>query len=572
MAGCWMAGARFHSAVIGGFAVWLTAVIVGQEAGSPRPAPSHAVPSSAPHFETSENCVACHNSLTTSSGEDVSIGRAWRGSIMANSSRDPYWQASVRRETMDHPAHRQAIEDECATCHMPMARTVAKSKGAHGNVFAHLPIGRNDSDTARLAADGVSCTLCHQIHADRLGTPESFSGGFVIAPAPASGASIYGPFQVDTGRTRVMHSATGVRPAEGSHIQQSELCATCHTQYTRALGPGGEIVGSLPEQVPYLEWRHSAFRDERSCQSCHMPEVLEATPVASVLGEPRPGLSRHTFVGGNVFMLRMLTRYRTELGVDALPAELDANARATMKQLQSESATVTATASRPAATTLALDVSVRNLTGHKFPTGYPSRRSWLHVTVRDQTGRAIFESGEVQPSGAIAGNDNDVDATSYEPHYEEIRTPDQVQIYESVMVDRAGVVTTGLLSGTRFAKDNRLLPRGFEKSTAGGDIAVRGHAAADEDFNAEGDRVRYRIDIGRTVGPLEIDVVLRYQPISFRWAHNLESYAADEPRRFVTYFDAMSNESSFAVARTTLHVPYPDRVAGTLAHPLALTR
>jgi hypothetical protein len=45
--------------------------------------------------------MVCHNSLVTPSGEDVSIGTSWRGSMMANSSRDPYWQASVRRETLD---------------------------------------------------------------------------------------------------------------------------------------------------------------------------------------------------------------------------------------------------------------------------------------------------------------------------------------------------------------------------------------------------------------------------------------------------------------------------------------
>ena len=53
------------------------------------------------------------------------------------------------------------------------------------------------------------------------------------------------------------------------------------------------------------------------------------------------------------------------------------------------------------------------------------------------------------------------------------------------MVDRAGAVTTGLLRATGFVKDNRLLPRGFDKATAGPDIAVRGDAAADGNFNAE---------------------------------------------------------------------------------------
>ena len=55
-------------------------------------------------FATSDQCMACHNGLRTPSGEDVSIGASWRASMMANSSRDPYWQAGVRREVLDHPA------------------------------------------------------------------------------------------------------------------------------------------------------------------------------------------------------------------------------------------------------------------------------------------------------------------------------------------------------------------------------------------------------------------------------------------------------------------------------------
>src|ERR1700726_2557266 len=92
-----------------------------------------------PEFHTADRCLACHNGLTTPSGKDVSIGFDWRSSIMANSARDPYWQASVRREDIDHPESKAVIEDECATCHMPMARYEARVEGHKGEVFAHLP-------------------------------------------------------------------------------------------------------------------------------------------------------------------------------------------------------------------------------------------------------------------------------------------------------------------------------------------------------------------------------------------------------------------------------------------------
>ena len=52
-------------------------------------------------------------------------------------------------------------------------------------------------------------------------------------------------------------------------------------------------------------------------------------------------------------------------------------------------------------------------------------------------------------------------------------------MYESVMRDVNGDVTTGLLRGTEYIKDNRLLPRGFNKATAMPDIAVRGAAQQD---------------------------------------------------------------------------------------------
>jgi hypothetical protein len=138
----------------------------------------------------------------------------------------------------------------------------------------------------------------------------------------------------------------------------------------------------------------------------------------------------------------------------------------------------------------------------------------------------------------------------FEPHYTEIRQSDQVQIYESIMGDSNGAVTTGLLTAARFIKDNRLLPRGFDKSTAEPDIAVIGGAAQDADFTGSGDRVRYSIDPGPATGSFQIVAELMYQPISFRWADNLRRYPSAETMRFVSYYDSMSGASAEVIART----------------------
>ncbi len=502
-------------------------------------------------FQTSDRCFACHNGLSTPSGEDISIGFDWRSSMMANSSRDPYWQGSVRRETIDHPESRAAIEDECAICHMPMARYVSSANGRKGQVFAHLGFDP-EKPGDRLAADGVSCSVCHQITEQKLGTPESFIGGFVIDTAkPRGERPVYGPFKIEAGQTRIMRTSSGgFQPTESKHIRRSELCATCHTLYTKALGAEGKVIGELPEQMPYQEWLHSDYRDKQSCQSCHMPVVDEDVPIAKVLGKPREGFSRHVFVGANFFIQGLLNRYRDELSVVALPRELGAAAERTVRHLQSESARIRVDRVEVEDGRLQAEVFVENLGGHKLPTAYPSRRAWLHVTVRAGN-KVVFESGALGADARIQGNDNDSDASRYEPHYREISSGDQVQIYEAIMADSAGAVTTGLLSAVRYVKDNRLLPRGFDKGTAEKDVAVLGAAANDPDFNDAGDRVRYSVPLHGAEGPFTVDAELWYQPISYRWANNLRAYDAPEPRRFVGYYDAMAASSGVMLVRAS---------------------
>jgi hypothetical protein len=354
-----------------------------------------------------------------------------------------------------------------------------------------------------------------------------------------------------------MHSSSGFIPTQSDHIRESELCATCHTLYTPTLDSTGRRVGTLPEQMPFLEWRHSAYRTERTCQSCHMPLVVasgDSVPITAVQGQPRPDVRRHWFPGGNFFILGMLNRYREELAVEAFPQELDA-AVAQTHEVLAQAATVTV---RPgpaaAAGRVAADIVVTNLSGHKLPTAYPSRRVWLHVVVRDRAGATVFESGALTAAGRIVGNDNDDDRLRYEPHYREITQPGQVQIYESIMRDPRGVVTTGLLTALGYAKDNRILPRGFDKATADHDIAVAGDAASDPAFVGASHRTRYSVDVTRATGPFRIVAELWYQPIGFRWAQNLRLQPAPETNRFVAYFESMSDASGTVLARDSVTV------------------
>jgi hypothetical protein len=501
-------------------------------------------------FRTSDRCVACHNGLKTSEGEDVSIGLEWRASIMANASRDPYWQGSLRREAIDHPESQQAIEDDCSTCHMPAVRMPQRDAGQHTHVFSRLPLQQFPKGD-KAAADGVTCAVCHQIDPAGLGTEASFSGNVKFSPAIGKDLRAeYGPFDVTNGHQTVMHSSTATyRPEKGDQMRDAALCGSCHTLYTEALGPHGEKVGRLPEQMPFLEWQHSTYNDTtQTCQYCHMPEVKEPVAITALYGQPREGMHRHVFVGSNFIVEGMLQDHRDELATAALPEEMDTAMKRTAEFLKTQAAKVTIGTIEPTPNGLAVEVHVENFGGHKLPTAYPSRRAWLHVVVKDANGRVVFESGAINPDGSIVGNDNDEDPSKFEPHYREITSAQQVEIYEPILGDQNGKVTTGLLSAVRYLKDNRLLPHGFDKTTAVKDIAVVGDAANDPSFTDHGSTVRYVVSTGQGTGPFKVEAELWFQPIGFRWAHNLAPYKASEPQRMVRYYESAARKSAIVLA------------------------
>lgn len=499
-------------------------------------------------FLTSTRCMACHNNLKTPQGKDVSIGLKWSASIMANAARDPYWLGSVRRETVDHPESNAAIQTECGSCHMPLQYLQDRAQHHETEVFSRLPL-RADNEKDAAAADGVSCTACHQIQPTGLGTREAANANFTVAAHGTNPRPVFGPYVIDSDQVKQVHLvSTGYVPTQGSQIRDAALCASCHTLYTTSRGADGKVVGSLPEQMTYLEWQNSSYHGKQSCQECHMPAVGQPVAIASLFGQPRPGVRVHSFVGANFLMESMLNEHRDELGVVAQPADLAAAVASTKEFLQTKAAHVTVSPVQLKSDDLEFSVRVENLTGHKLPTAFPSRRAWLHVVVTATDGHVVFESGKLNTDGSIVGNANDADPTRYSPHYTRITQPDEVQIFEPILGDSQGHVTTGLLAATQYLKDNRILPDGFDKKAASADIAVHGKAMGDANFTAGSSTTQYAVSTHGAAGPFRISAELIYQPVGYRWAHNLASYKAEEPQRFVHEYEQAAANSALVLA------------------------
>jgi hypothetical protein len=252
-------------------------------------------------------------------------------------------------------------------------------------------------------------------------------------------------------------------------------------------------------------------------------------------------------------MLTILKNFGEALGVTASGEQFDATINRTLDQLQNQTAELSLERVQLSGSNLLVDVVVENKAGHKFPTGYPARRAWLHFVARDKDGEVVFESGGINPDGSIVGNAMDEDPARYERHYEGIVDPNQVQIYETVIHDASGNPTTTLLAGAGYLKDNRLLPAGFEQEKAEPDIAVYGGAKQDDNFIGGRDELQFLVDLGNTDGPYTVTVELLYQSISYRWIENLRSLQAVEIVDFLRAFDE-SSLPPVVIGATTVEV------------------
>ncbi len=442
-------------------------------------------------FSGSGNCAMCHTgdgNVLSQNGADISPPTYWRSTMMANSSKDPFWRAVVAEEVHNYPQLQQTIETTCTRCHAPMGYTEAIYNGQTNYSMAELKLDP-------IANDGVSCTACHQIKSTNFGNPNSYSGHYIIE----NDSIIYGPYE--NPETTVMNMVVNFLPVYSTHMNSSELCATCHTLFTPYLDNQGQIAGQFPEQTPYLEWKNSVYSTQNvQCQDCHLPVTYEPIDIATIPPSHqvlRSPYWKHEFVGGNVYMLNLMKNNINDLGITASAEDFDSTIARAELNLTQKAIELDVT-NQVENDSLNIFIKLTNKAGHKLPSGIPFRRMWIHLEVKDATGNVVFESGKWDSNGEIVGLNSD-----YEPHYNIIRDENEVQIYEGVMIDVDGNVTNRLLRASQYIKDNRIPPAGFTSSHPSYDTTkIYGDALIDPDFNRENgiegsgsDIVTYRIPV-----------------------------------------------------------------------------
>jgi hypothetical protein len=129
----------------------------------------------------------------------------------------------------------------------------------------------------------------------------------------------------------------------------------------------------------------------------------------------------------------------------------------------------------------------------------------------------------------------------YQKHHEVITSPDEVQIYETLLRNAKGEFTTSFVRGCETVKDNRLLPKGWKKEGPGPALAGCFLEATYPDpetaksprytDGSGSDEVTYRIELPNSVDAarLQVRATLYYQALPPSFLRNLFETAPDGP-------------------------------------------
>jgi hypothetical protein len=470
---------------------------------------------------TPASCAPCHSGYGQQHVEPL---RNWRGSMMAQSGRDPLMWAALAVSNQDAPQSGET----CLRCHLP--------KGwLEGRSF--------DPDGAAMTADdreGVQCSACHRfvdpVPAAENPVEDAAILAALAAPVPAFGGAMMvvdplqrlrGPFDVvgDLGSNPHVPDPILISPFHAS----SDICGTCHNlrnplftkndlsgewELNAMNAPASDPTKGFPEQSTYDEWAASEYAASgvvapqfggnktvvSTCQDCHMPDV---TGRDASLGVLRNDLPLHTFAGANTFIPAVLP-FHPAFGGEVNAQILDegiAHSTTMLRKAASISGGIAAGT---------LTVRVTNESGHKLPTGYPEgRRMWLHVRGLDAGRNVVFESGRyVFESATLTGYGAEIGEPDHDPY---------LHVWEAEQgISAAVAAAAGLPEGRTFhlslnnvrLEDNRIPPRGFTNAAfAAVDAEPVGAAYADG---------QYWDDVVYPLGPAAVaaEVTLYYQTAS----------------------------------------------------------
>jgi cytochrome c553 len=450
----------------------------------PRPKPRDS-------FLTSNQCIGCHDATqnndsqpnmiypqiyTTPPGQNtteldlnLSPYSEWRASIMGLSGRDPIFYSQLETELALHPEQKDNIVGTCLSCHGVMGQRQIEQDKKGPFMLEYLDLfDSGESATpppyaryGALARDGVSCTVCHRISNEGLGTPATYTGKFKLGKPD----EIFGPYE-DVVKLP-MENAIGLTPqkTKENQIRKSALCGSCHTVVLPVLNIGEKYSGNVfdnpkikseHEQNTYLEWRNSKYQNEKppidqksvkTCQDCHMPSKYPSNngtqlqfKIASIeedifaatdnraadndihlqvrgsnADEP---YSRHTLLGMNIFALEIFNQFSDKLGLvsyDPMTAfwnnppsagmppytpGLVLAKKSALDLARNETAQVELLSVTKNTQKLTAQVKVTNLAGHKFPSGVSFRRAFIEFRV-DVGGVTRWASGMTDNTGMI---------------------------------------------------------------------------------------------------------------------------------------------------------------------------
>lgn len=401
-----------------------------------------------------ESCAVCHGGYNPT----VEPQFNWRGSMMAQASINPLFEAAMVIANQDAPDS----GDLCLRCHVPQAWLGGRSVPTSGSQI--LPSDRF----------GVSCDLCHRL-VDPFYAPENPAEDIAILAALELVPNVFTTAQyvVDpTGARRgpFADAVSGHPILVSPFHREAALCGVCHDisnpAFTRdangnyipnafdapATSFGSHVIGVV--ERTYSEWLHSQYNTPQgvyapqfggnrlyvaSCQDCHMRAVTGRgcnSPEAPV----RNDLPLHDLTGGSTWLPPLLAQLYPDM-VDPVAIQAGVNRARYMLQNAADLAALQQVRK--------LKVTVTNQTGHKLPTGYPEgRRLWLNVRFYDQAMNLVGESGGYDADTATLAHDAEVKIYEVEPTTSGIPTLPDGSLFHFAL-------------NNAVLKDNRIPPRGF---------------------------------------------------------------------------------------------------------------